>query len=44
MRSMRDSHIIDGDTLGIIEGAVCVADMQVREIMIPRSQMVSIKA
>jgi magnesium and cobalt transporter len=44
MRCMRDSHIIDGDTLGIIEGAVCVADMQVREIMIPRSQMVSIKA
>lgn len=44
MRSMRDSHIIDGDTLGIIEGAICVADMQVREIMIPRSQMVSIKA
>jgi len=44
MRSMRDSHIIDGDTLGIIEGAVCVADMQVREIMIPRSQMVTVKA
>ena len=44
MRSMRDSDIIDGDTLGIIEGAICVADMQVREIMIPRSQMVSIKA
>ena len=44
MRSMRDTHIIDGDTLGIIEGAICVADMQVREIMIPRSQMVSIKA
>ena len=44
MRSMRDSDVIDGDTLGIIEGAVCVADMQVREIMIPRSQMVSIKA
>lgn len=44
MRSMRDSHIIDGDTLGIIEGAVCVSDMQVREIMIPRSQVVSIKA
>ena len=44
MRSMRDSDVIDGDTLGIIEGAICVADMQVREIMIPRSQMVSIKA
>lgn len=44
MRSLRDSHVIDGDTLGIIEGAIGVADMQVREIMIPRSQMASIKA
>ncbi|EKF75756.1 metal ion transporter [Alcanivorax hongdengensis A-11-3] len=44
MRSMRDAHVVDGDTLGIIEGAICVADMQVREIMIPRSQMVSIRA
>ena len=44
MRSMRDSDIIDGDTLGIIEGAICVSEMQVREILIPRSQMVSIRA
>ncbi|MBL7250251.1 HlyC/CorC family transporter [Alloalcanivorax sp. C16-2] len=44
MRSMRDGDIIDGDTLGIIEGAICVSDMQVREILIPRSQMVSIRA
>ncbi|MZR63705.1 HlyC/CorC family transporter [Alcanivorax sp. DP30] len=44
IRSMRDSDVIDGDTLGIIEGAICVADMQVREIMIPRSQMVSIRS
>ena len=44
MRSMRDSDIIDGDTLGIIEGAICVSEMQVREILIPRSQMVSISA
>ncbi len=44
MRSMRDSDVIDGDTLGIIEGAICVSDMQVREILIPRSQMVSIRA
>ncbi|MGB1923010.1 MAG: magnesium/cobalt efflux protein, partial [Alcanivorax sp.] len=32
MRSMRDGHVIDGDTLGIIEGAIGVSDMQVREI------------
>lgn len=44
IRSMRDSDVIDGDTLGIIEGAICVSDMQVREILIPRSQMVSIRA
>ena len=43
MRSMRDSDVIDGDTLGIIEGAICVSEMQVREILIPRSQMVSIR-
>ncbi|CUR44646.1 Magnesium and cobalt efflux protein CorC [Alloalcanivorax xenomutans] len=44
MRSMRDGHVIDGDTLGIIEGAIGVSDMQVREILIPRTQMVSIRA
>lgn len=44
MRSMRDSDVIDSDTLGIIEGAICVSDMQVREILIPRSQMVCIRA
>jgi magnesium and cobalt transporter len=44
LRSMRERDIIDVDTLGIIEGAVQVSDMQVREIMIPRAQMISIKA
>lgn len=44
MRSMRDGEVIDGDTLGIIEGAICVSDMQVREILIPRSQTVCIRA
>ncbi|AMO58340.1 magnesium transporter [Endozoicomonas montiporae] len=34
--------IIDTEALSIIEGAVQVADMQVREIMIPRSQMVCV--
>ncbi|WOG27341.1 HlyC/CorC family transporter [Endozoicomonas sp. 8E] len=34
--------IIDDEALSIIEGAVQVADMQVREIMIPRSQMVCV--
>lgn len=44
LRSMRERDIIDIDTLGIIEGAVQVADMQVREIMIPRAQMIAIRA
>lgn len=44
MRDLRDRDIIDVDTLGIIEGALQVADMQVREIMIPRTQMISIRA
>lgn len=44
MRDLRDRDIIDVDTLGIIEGALQVAEMQVREIMIPRTQMISIRA
>lgn len=44
MRSMRERDVIDIDTLGIIEGAIQVADMQVREIMIPRAQMIGIRA
>lgn len=34
--------MLDHEALSIIEGAVQVADMQVREIMIPRSQMVCV--
>ena len=44
MRDLRDRDIIDVDTLGIIEGALQVADMQVRDIMVPRAQMISIRA
>ncbi len=44
LRSLRQHEVIDLDTLGIIEGAVQVADMQVREIMIPRAQMIAIRA
>ncbi|MDX9875352.1 MAG: transporter associated domain-containing protein [Spongiibacteraceae bacterium] len=36
--------IIDGDALRIIEGALHVGDMQVREIMVPRAQMDVLKA
>ena len=44
IRSLKDRDVLDTDTLGIIEGALQVADMPVREIMIPRVQMTSIKA
>ena len=39
-----ENEVIDEDALSIIEGAMKVSDMQVRDIMIPRSQMVVIKA
>src|SRR3982751_6583975 len=40
----QDNEIIDGDALKIMEGALHVGDMQVREIIIPRSQMDVLKA
>jgi magnesium and cobalt transporter len=40
----RDNEVIDDDAHGIIEGAMQVADMQARDIMVPRSQMEVIKA
>ncbi|PJE78864.1 Magnesium and cobalt efflux protein CorC [invertebrate metagenome] len=42
IQSAADNGVIDVDVLGIIEGAVQVGDMQVREIMIPRSQMICV--
>ncbi len=39
-----ENEVIDEDALSIIEGAMKVSDMQARDIMIPRSQMVVIKA
>lgn len=38
-----ENEVIDEDARSIIEGALQVSDMQTREIMIPRSQMVVIK-
>lgn len=35
----KDREVIDADAHGIIEGAMQVSDMQVRDIMIPRSHM-----
>mgnify|MGYP000477220360 CR=1 FL=1 len=33
------AYTIDADALSIIEGALAVSEMQVRDIMIPRAQM-----
>jgi magnesium and cobalt transporter len=34
-----ERNLLDADALSIIEGALQVSDMQVREVMVPRSQM-----
>lgn len=39
-----EDEIIDGNARSIMEGAMEVSDMQARDIMIPRTQMVVIKA
>ena len=39
LASAQANGIIDSDALEMIEGALNVCDKQVREIMIPRSQM-----
>ena len=44
LRAAEKRNIIDSDSMSIIEGAMQMVDMQVREIMIPRSQMITVKA
>ncbi|MGP4844640.1 HlyC/CorC family transporter [Marinobacter sp. 1Y8] len=44
LRDAEDHNIIDVDAMSIIEGAMQVTDMRADEIMIPRSQMVTVKA
>ncbi len=39
LRDAADRQLMDGDELNIIFGALQVADMQARDIMIPRTQM-----
>ncbi|MCK5894534.1 MAG: CBS domain-containing protein [Endozoicomonadaceae bacterium] len=43
LRDAEHSELLDSEALQIIEGAIQVVDMQVREVMIPRSQMVCIQ-
>ena len=42
VREAAQRSIVDTETLTIVEGALQVSDMQVRDIMIPRAQMISI--
>ena len=39
-----ENEVIDEDARSIMEGAMQVSDMQARDIMIPRAQMVMIKS
>ncbi len=39
LRSAYKKNLLDADALSIIEGAMTVSEMQVRDIMIPRAQM-----
>ena len=40
LREAGARELIDADALSMIEGVLEVADLQVRDIMVPRSQMV----
>jgi magnesium and cobalt transporter len=44
LRNAEQDEVLDADALSIIEGALQVSSMQVREIMIPRSQLVTVSA
>lgn len=44
LKVAQQNDVIDADALTIIEGAMQVSEMQVREIMIPRAQMNVIKS
>src|SRR5215467_13221660 len=39
LHSAFERHLLDGDALSMIEGALQVSEMQVRDIMVPRSQV-----
>ena len=43
LRSAQRRELLDSEALSIIEGALSVHDMQVREIMIPRAQVVFVR-
>ncbi len=42
IRSASERHILDSEALSIVEGALNVSQMQARDVMIPRSQVVMV--
>jgi magnesium and cobalt transporter len=44
LRDARSNRLIEGETLGMLEGALDVSTMTVADVMIPRAQMVSLPA
>ncbi|SIS45520.1 HlyC/CorC family transporter [Neptunomonas antarctica] len=44
LRDAVEESVLDQEALSIIEGAIQVAEMQVRDVMIPRSQMTVVSA
>lgn len=42
LREAAERTVVDSETLGIMEGALQVSEMQVRDIMVPRAQMVHV--
>lgn len=44
IRNAEQDKVLDADALSIIEGALQVSSMQVRDIMIPRTQVVTVSS
>lgn len=43
LREANRNNLLDDDALGIVEGAIKISEIKVRDIMIPRSQMVTLQ-
>ena len=43
LHDAKDRHLLDADALGMIEGVLNVSEMKVRDVMVPRPQMVFIE-
>tara|TARA_B100001059_G_C17838241_1_gene589785 strand:- start:935 stop:1780 length:846 start_codon:yes stop_codon:yes gene_type:complete len=44
IRNAKQDQVLDADALSIIEGALQVSNMQVRDIMIPKAQVITVNA